>query len=155
MAQMRTAERQLPPAAAAGVNAAARVSCGFLFLSRSLESPACLLSLRSVSKSLPRACAVSTVRSRSLSFFSRRFSRFFPLPRAETSSYGACHARFGAIWTPKRRFLDASAVRRTPHESKASRQLRRRAFSALALKRRLSDVLKTLVLPKIKGLQSY
>ena len=78
--------------------------------------------------------------ARALSFlFSRRFSCVFPLSRAEASSYGARHARFGAIWTPKRRFLDASAVRRTPHESKASRLLRRRACSALALKRRLSN----------------
>ena len=149
MARLRTAERQLPPAPAARMNAAARVSCGFLFLTRSLGSPARLLSLRSVSParqlSLSACACFFRALALSLSFFSCRFSCVFPLSRAEASSYGARHARFGAIWTPKRRFLDASAVRRTPHESKARRLLRRRACSALALKRCLSDALKTLV----------
>jgi hypothetical protein len=106
MAQMRTAERQLPPAATAGVNAAARVSCGFL--SRSLESPACLLSLRSVSEFLPRACAVSTVRSRSLSFFRADSPVFSHCPEQRLPHMApAIHdlVRFGrqsdVFWTPR------------------------------------------------------
>ena len=81
MARLRTAERQLPPAPAARMNAAARVSCGFLFLTRSLGSPARLLSLRSVSParqlSLSLRAPISSVRSRSLfPFFAPILLRF-------------------------------------------------------------------------------
>ena len=149
MARLRTAERQLPP------GTSSEDECGGagelrLPLPHPLTRAPRALALSALCFSRAPALSLSACAyffhalALSLSFFSRRFSCVFPLSRAEASSYGARHARFGAIWTPKRRFLDASAVRRTPHESKASRLLRRCACSALALKRCLSDALKTL-----------
>ena len=129
MDRQRAGRRQLPTAAGGGMQRRGRASCGFLFLSR---SPAHWLVSRAPALFLLRArslCARHFLpRARPLSFFSCRFSRIWRPPRT--------------IWanrTPNRRFLDATVIRRTPYGSKASRLLRRPAWSALALKRRQSD----------------
>jgi hypothetical protein len=144
MAQLRGGRQQLPTAAG-GMQRRRRASCGFLFLSR---PPAHCLVSPAPALFLPHArslCAPFSPSRFPLSFFSCQFSRVFPPPRTEASSYGAHHARFGMNQTPKRRFLDTTVVRWTPHESKASRLLWRPAWSALVPKRRQSDALITLI----------
>ena len=126
MDRLRAGRRQLPTAA--GGNAAARAS--------ELRLPIPLLLSRSL-VGLPRTCCVSPARPLPLraTFSSSRSPSFvFLLPILPHMPR--------TIWanrTPNRRFLDATVIRRTPYGSKASRLLRRPAWSALALKRRQSD----------------
>jgi hypothetical protein len=78
---------------------------------------------------------------------SRPFSRarvFLPQP----SRYGARLPRSATNRTPNRRLPDAMAVRRTPYQSEASRLANRPACSALPIRRRQSDALKTLIQTK-------
>jgi len=75
--------------------------------------------------------------------FPRPFFRDF-LPPRNGPLYGARHARLGANRTPNRRLPDAMVVRRTPYQSEASRPPSRPAYSALPIRRRQSDALKTL-----------
>ena len=104
MARLRTAERQLAPAPAARMNAAARVSCGFLFLTRSLGPPVRLLSLRSVSParqlSLSLRAPISSVRSRSL----------FPFFRAYSPAFSHCPEQRLPRMAPAMRDLDSKAT---------------------------------------------
>ena len=103
MARLRTAERQLPPAPAARMNAAARVSCGFLFLTRSLGPPARLLSLRSVSParqlSLSACACFFRALALSLSFF-----------RADSPAFSHCPEQRLPRMAPAMRNLDAKAT---------------------------------------------
>jgi len=105
------------------------------------SSPALPLAGRSASPARSSLRALFLPRAHS---FPRPFFRDF-LPPRNGPLYGARHARLGANRTPNRRLPDAMVVRRTPYQSEASRPPSRPAYSALPIRRRQSDALKTLI----------
>ena len=96
-----------------------------------------LLSLLSDFTRAPLSTRASSLRAGLL--FSPILSPALPRFPAASIPYGARLARSGKNRTPKRRFPDATGLRRTPYEFEASRLPNRLAWSALAIRRRQSD----------------